>query len=292
MKLYAISDLHVSSGQNLEHLDAVQSRREDWLIVAGDVCEHPEHFARALEILVDRFARVIWTPGNHELWTGQRTAERTRGVAKYDTMVRVARALGVVTPEDPYQRWEGEGQACVLVPLFLLYDYSFRPNHIAVEQIVEWSAEEGAVCTDEILLSPDPFDSRAAWCHERLRLTERRIAKEIPPDLPTVLINHYPLREELVYIPRIPRFAPWCGTRATRDWHRRYNAIVCISGPLAYSSHGLDRRDSVRGRSRSAILGTGIERRGINNYLRAILPGPPPPPGGHLMAYPPPAYLG
>ena len=291
MKLYAISDLHVSSGQNLEHLDAVQSRPEDWLIVAGDVCEHPEHFARALEILVDRFARVIWTPGNHELWTANGQPNAPRGVAKYDTMVRVARTHGVVTPEDPYQRWEGEGQACVLVPLFLLYDYSFRPDHIAVEQIVEWSAEEGAVCADEILLSPDPFDGRAAWCHERLRLTERRIAEEIPPDLPTVLINHYPLREELVYIPRIPRFAPWFGTRATRDWHRRYNAIVCISGHLHTR-----RTDWIDG-TRFEEVSFGYPRhwdrtKGINNYLRAILPGPPPPPGGHLMAYPPPAYLG
>jgi hypothetical protein len=48
-----------------------------------------------------------------------------------------------------------------------------------------------------------------------------------------VLVGHYPLREDLIRTPHIPRFTPWCGTRRTADWHNnRYRAVVAVSGHL------------------------------------------------------------
>ena len=39
---------------------------------------------------------------------------------------------GVVTPEDPYPVWPAaDGPKLVIAPMFLLYDYSFRPDDIA-----------------------------------------------------------------------------------------------------------------------------------------------------------------
>ena len=69
MKLYAISDLHIACDVNRRSLEDLPHLLEDWLIVAGDVCERESDFCWALETLRSRFARILWTPGNHELWT-------------------------------------------------------------------------------------------------------------------------------------------------------------------------------------------------------------------------------
>ena len=69
MKLFAISDLHVGYRANREALEKLEGYPNDWLVVAGDVGEDERHLDFALSQLIPRFARVIWTPGNHELWT-------------------------------------------------------------------------------------------------------------------------------------------------------------------------------------------------------------------------------
>lgn len=61
---------------------------------------------------------------------------------------------------------------------------------------------------------------------------------------PTVLINHFPLRKDLAWLPRIPQFVIWCGTERTSDWHRRFNARVVVSGHLHIRS--TTHRDGVR----------------------------------------------
>ena len=37
--------------------------------VAGDVAERTDDIRWSLDLLRRRFAKVIWVPGNHELWT-------------------------------------------------------------------------------------------------------------------------------------------------------------------------------------------------------------------------------
>ena len=41
--------------------------------MAGDVAETVADIEWALRQLAGRFAKVIWVPGNHELWTTRRT---------------------------------------------------------------------------------------------------------------------------------------------------------------------------------------------------------------------------
>ena len=135
------------------------------------------------------------------------------------------------------------GREVRIAPLFILYDYSFRPLHIPIERAVDWAREEGIECADEVLLHPDPYADLAEWCHARCEITEQRL-KTYRNDLPTVLINHFPLREDLAKLPRIPRFSIWCGTRRTEDWHLRFNAAVVVSGHLHIRS--TSHRDGVR----------------------------------------------
>ena len=66
--LFAISDLHVGYPANREVLAQLRPETdEDWLIVAGDVGEQAVDVERVLRFLAGRFAKVIWTPGNHDL---------------------------------------------------------------------------------------------------------------------------------------------------------------------------------------------------------------------------------
>lgn len=232
-KLVAISDLHIRYEENRQITDEIRAESpHDWLLIAGDIGERVSEIEWTLRVLSERFARVVWVPGNHELWTAPDDPVQLRGEAKYRHLVELARSLGVVTPEDPFPVWEGEGGPVVIAPLFVLYDYSFRkPGMRTKSEALAQAHEAGVVCTDEFLLHPDPYASREAWCRARLEYTERRLS-EIPADLPTVLVNHYPLVRRPTDVLYYPEFALWCGTEATADWATRFRATSVVYGHL------------------------------------------------------------
>jgi 3',5'-cyclic AMP phosphodiesterase CpdA len=231
--LLAISDLHVGFARNRELVEDLRPRHDDdWLLVAGDVADHIQEIVWALDLLATRFAKVIWAPGNHELWTRSDDPVQLRGVARYEHLVGLLRGLGVVTPEDPYPVWPGPDGGLTIAPLFVGYDYSFLPDGANTKaEAVELAYERGTVCTDEILLHPDPYPSRDAWCDARLSYTESRLAAR-DSSLPTVLVNHYPLVRQPTRVLRHPEFAIWCGTERTADWHLRFNAATVVYGHL------------------------------------------------------------
>ncbi len=232
-KLLAISDLHVGFPENREITEKLRPESTgDWLVVAGDVGERIADVRWALGTLARRFAKVVWTPGNHELWTPKDDPLPLRGEQRYQYLVELCRDMGVVTPEDPYPVWDGPGGPVTIAPLFLLYDYTFRPEGATTKEAgLAQAYEAGVVCTDEILLHPDPHPSREAWCEVRLTVTERRLAGR-DLTLPTALVNHFPLVREPTRILRYPEFAQWCGTERTSDWHVRYGATAVVYGHL------------------------------------------------------------
>ncbi len=232
-RLLAVSDLHVSYRENREVVESLRPESaSDWLLVAGDVGDMVPHIDWALRKLSQRFAKVVWVPGNHELWTCDADPVRLRGEQRYLHLVQLCRSLGVLTPEDPYPVWEGDGGPVVIAPLFLLYDYSFLPAGTATAAAgLARAYQTGVVCTDELLLHPDPYPSREAWCQARLESTERRLA-ELPPGTRTVLVSHFPLVRDVTAILRYPEFAMWCGTTRTADWHVRFRAAAAVYGHL------------------------------------------------------------
>jgi 3',5'-cyclic AMP phosphodiesterase CpdA len=232
-KLFAVSDLHVAHRENREIVDGLwPESASDWLLVAGDIGELVTDIEWALRVLSRRFATVVWAPGNHELWTCRADPVRLRGEQRYLHLIELCRELGVITPEDPYPVWHGEGGPVMVAPLFLLYDYSFLPPGSATSSAGLAAAyAAGVVCTDEILLHPDPYPSREAWCQARLKETERRLA-DIDPGVATVLVSHFPLIREPTRSLRYPEFALWCGTTRTAEWHVRFNATAVVYGHL------------------------------------------------------------
>ncbi|WP_330460796.1 metallophosphoesterase [Streptomyces sp. NBC_00820] len=232
-QLLAISDLHITYPENRALVERMRPHTDDdWLIVAGDIAETVADIRWTLTTLADRFRKVLWAPGNHDLWTHPKDPVTLRGVARYEHLVALCRELGVTTPEDPYPVWEGPGGPVAVAPLFLLYDYSFLPAGCATEaEGLAYAESTGIVCNDEYLLHPDPYPSRAHWCRARVAATERRLA-ELPAGLPTVLANHYPLDRHPMDVLWHPEFAMWCGTTLTADWHRRFRATAMVYGHL------------------------------------------------------------
>ena len=272
MNLWAISDVHVGHADNRELLARLPACPGDWLILAGDVGETQEHLQRTIDVLGPKFERLVWVPGNHDLWTVDKAGEGLRGQDKYLSLVELGRRCGVLTPEDPYEPFPGNGAEVLLVPMFLLYDYSFAPPGYSPVQALAWAEEAGLVCADEHLLYPDPFPSRQAWCQQRLAYTEERLERE-RQGRPTVLINHFPLHPETAHTPRIPRFRIWCGTERTRDWHQRFDAQVVVTGHLHMPSTRFV--DEVR--FEEVSLGYPRERAHRpprRSYLRQIWPDP------------------
>lgn len=220
--LWAVSDLHAAVKRNLALIDEIQPHDPaDWLIVAGDVAERNGLVLEVLNRLRKRFAKVIWVPGNHELFAA--AGDRLRGKDKYAALVEGLRRIDVLTPEDPYPVFGG----VTVVPLFTLYDYSFRPPEFTVEQAVEAAHKRGVVLSDEVMIAPH-VDIRA-WCWDRLAYSVNRLSRVQGP---TILVNHWPLVAEPTKDLLFPEIALWCGTRHTRAWPQRYNATQVIYGHL------------------------------------------------------------
>ncbi|KAI1104493.1 Metallo-dependent phosphatase [Jackrogersella minutella] len=286
MKLYAIGDLHLSYEYNRKALEELSPHPDDGLILCGDVGESAEHLELAFAAGKRNFGEVWWCPGNHELYTmGSAPRPHLKGEAKYQRCVEIARGHGVHTPEDEFVLWEGEGGPAIVAPTFTLYDYSFRPDGVSREGALKWAEELDTVATDEFLLHPDPHPSRDEWCRVLVAKFESKMeeARARHPGAAVVIANHWPLREDLVFIPKVPRFSLWCGTKLTQDWHTRFGAKVVVSGHLH-----VPRTDWKAGvRFEECSLGYPRQwedvrtvGKNINHLLREILPGPPAPEGG------------
>ncbi|EMC95906.1 hypothetical protein BAUCODRAFT_148761 [Baudoinia panamericana UAMH 10762] len=292
MRLWGIADIHLSFKSNREEWGKLQSKGpDDGLILAGDVGETIETLNEAFRVAKLKFKHVFWVPGNHELYTSKSAKENEmhlRGEAKYMACIKAAKQHGVLTPEDDYMTWvyeddEGYQVAAVICPIFTLYDYSFRPANVTREGALDWAMEEGIKATDETLLHSDPYETRDEWCHRLVSETETKLQKAAELGFPLVIINHWPLREDTIFIPRVPRFSLWCGTKKTEDWHLKYHAKVIVTGHLH-----VRRTDWIDGvRFEEVSLGyprqwqeAKDEGHNVNTLLREILPGPPPPKKG------------
>jgi 3',5'-cyclic AMP phosphodiesterase CpdA len=276
--LWAISDLHVGHLGNKPVTESLYpSSPDDWLIVAGDVAERTDDIRWSLDVLRRRFAKVIWVPGNHELWTTNKDPNQIFGRARYDYLVNMCDEMGIVTPEHPFPVWTERGGPATIVPLFLLYDYTFLPNGATTKaEGLAIARERNVVATDEFLLSPEPYATRDAWCRDRLVATRKRL-EDLDWMTPTVLVNHFPMVREPCDSLFYPEFSLWCGTTETADWHTRYNAICSVYGHLHIPRTTW--YDGVRFEEVSVGYPREWRRRKPFSWLRQVLPDPQYAPG-------------
>ncbi|MCX2163016.1 metallophosphoesterase family protein [Corynebacterium auriscanis] len=221
--LWAVSDLHVRAPGNWELFDkhVRPQNPTDWLIVAGDVAEDLDTVIEVLQECTRRFDTVIFTPGNHELYS--READELKGRDKYDVLISLCRELGVVTPEDTYQSFAGR----TIVPMFTLYDHTWRDPELTRDEALAGAQERGIVLTDSVAI--EPYEDVRLWCRDRLAYTLKRLAVV---DEPTILVNHWPLVRQAIDQLKYPDIGLWSGTRHTQTWPERYKAEAVIYGHL------------------------------------------------------------
>ncbi len=118
MRVFALSDVHIDYAANkrwmLELSDS--EYRDDVLILAGDVTDDLDALAECLQGLASKFARVLFVPGNHELWVVR--DHFATSLDKFHAVIELARDCGATT-----DTWRCDG--VTIVPLFSWYDFSF-----------------------------------------------------------------------------------------------------------------------------------------------------------------------
>src|SRR5699024_3133744 len=154
----------------------------DWLIVAGDVAEKAEDVFEVMQLLTSRFATVVWTPGNHELWTVPGDPVTLRGAARYLYLVTALRELRVHRPAGPSRTAPGVDGWVAGVALLTRSDHTFRPGGPdAKDEALAAAHHAGGVCTAGHMPHPDPHPPRDDWCRSRLEDTRERL-EALPSD--------------------------------------------------------------------------------------------------------------
>lgn len=118
MRLFLGSDFHVDYAENLAWLGGLSQSdyTNDVLILAGDISDQIDLVTRSFEIVTRRFAKVLFLPGNHDLWTAR--SGRGPSFGKFDELNALCRSFGIETGPITFGR-------TLIVPLLAWYDYSF-----------------------------------------------------------------------------------------------------------------------------------------------------------------------
>ena len=163
-------------------------------------------------------------------------------------------------PGGPVPRVARPRRPRLIAPLFLLYDYTFRPPGATTKKEgLDVAYETGVVCTDEALLFFDPYPSREAWCEARVQVSEARLAA-IDSGFPTVLVTHFPLTREptsVLAYPSSPSGAVPSGPPTAPAVPRSRGRLR----PLAHSRQQPAGRSAVRGSVPRLPRRTGTTRR-------------------------------
>src|SRR5262249_5857846 len=116
---FALSDIHVNFAVNRQWVVNLSSSdyTDDILILGGDVSDSLSVLEWCLRSLSQRFARVLYVPGNHELWVLQNKDHQT-SIDKFHQVCRIMERCGASMR--PFHR-----ETLSIVPLLAWYDYSF-----------------------------------------------------------------------------------------------------------------------------------------------------------------------
>lgn len=131
MRIFAVSDLHTDFKANRQLLDELTRAGygRDALLVAGDIADRLEVVEETLALLVSRFARVFYTPGNHETWV---RSDANDSVEKLGKVIALSERLGVQTgPAKAGDVW--------VVPLFSWYEPQFDADARDERELEGWA---------------------------------------------------------------------------------------------------------------------------------------------------------
>lgn len=129
MRVFAISDIHADFAPNARWIADVSTvdYRNDILILAGDVTDRLPLLGWCLSTLAARFRKVLFVPGNHELWVVRDGQDKTSW-QKLEEVTAVAASSGA-----SMQPLHADGVS--IFPLLSWYDYSFGEPSAELESM-------------------------------------------------------------------------------------------------------------------------------------------------------------
>ncbi len=118
MRLFTVSDLHIDHTENLTWLKQLSRSdyTDDVLILAGDIADEAALLRWSLQHLAARFKKVLFVPGNHDLWTIR--SEREPSFDKFAAIQAMCRDADIGMQAYRFG-------ATLIVPLLGWYDQSF-----------------------------------------------------------------------------------------------------------------------------------------------------------------------
>jgi predicted phosphodiesterase len=119
MRVFALSDIHVDYDVNAKWVAdlSIAEYQDDVLILAGDVTDSRRLLEWCLGALARRFKKVLFVPGNHDLWVIREDREKN-SLQKFDEVCAVVESSGA-----SMQAFRERGVE--IIPLLAWYDYSF-----------------------------------------------------------------------------------------------------------------------------------------------------------------------
>ena len=118
MNIWASSDLHLDYQENWKWWQQLSSNtyKEDGLILAGDITHDTALFFRFFEMLLPKFKKLFFVPGNHDVWLTKQ--DQGTSLDKFYYLLERLETMGVQTTT-----WQSSELA--IVPLWSWYDYTF-----------------------------------------------------------------------------------------------------------------------------------------------------------------------
>ena len=133
MRIFAISDLHIDYKENRNWISALSEQEyiNDVLIVAGDICDKDEELSWAFIMLRKKFKRVLFVPGNHDLWVARKNCDDS--ILSYENIINIAGDHDIDTQPVTMDK-------LTIIPLLGWYDYTFgRPTPMLVSNWLDYT---------------------------------------------------------------------------------------------------------------------------------------------------------
>jgi predicted phosphodiesterase len=119
VRVFALSDIHIDYEVNAKWIAnlSLAEYQDDVLILAGDVTDTQALLHWCLKALARRFKKVLFVPGNHDLWVVREHPQKD-SLQKFDDVCVAVESSGA-----SMRRFRERGVS--IHPLLAWYDYSF-----------------------------------------------------------------------------------------------------------------------------------------------------------------------
>jgi predicted phosphodiesterase len=214
MRIFALSDIHIDYDENANWIANLSTTEylDDVLILAGDVTDRRHLLEWCISTLAKRFKKVLFVPGNHELWV-IREEHQKDSLQKFDDVCAVVESSGA-----SMQAFRERGVS--IIPLLTWYDYSFG----------EPSEELRSIWMDyHACRWPNGFTEKdiaahfAAFNDKQVSVAGERV----------ITYSHFLPRIDLMpgFVPSSPRLLyPILGSAKLDQQLRKLNAIIHVYG--------------------------------------------------------------